>query len=199
MKSCYHIITPEAVESLVNSQRSENASIEKPSQVKGHPPKTEYNPKPKAKSHQEMLRVTTMPIIPNLNKTAEHQVMRTCTTRTIKEIQAKTKFLSWHWRNLWTGNRKAKLKWSGIIQRAKIPVSSATSEGCPMSFKMGVAYMKSGRVIIAKIKSTIQARCMYMPNMLYFLAPKAWPHNVSNALANPNWERKGKNLLPPSY
>ena len=37
-KEGYQSMTPEATESLTNSQRPENASMEKPVHVRGHPP-----------------------------------------------------------------------------------------------------------------------------------------------------------------
>lgn len=36
----YHNMTPEAAESLTNSHNPTKASVEKPVQVRGHPPKT---------------------------------------------------------------------------------------------------------------------------------------------------------------
>lgn len=73
-----------------------------------------------------------------------------------------------------------------MVQRAIIPVSSAISSGWPKNLRIGDANKYIGRSKMQNKKRTIQDRCIYTPNMSYFLAPNACPHSVSNALAIPS-------------
>lgn len=102
---------------------------------------------------------------------------------------AMMEFFSWHCKNLCNGNRNTNEKWSGINHIDTMPACSARSDGCPNSLRIGVAKRYIGRRRIAQRKSTIHDRCMYMPNIWYFFAPKACPHSVSRALAIPSCKR----------
>ncbi|ESQ40989.1 hypothetical protein EUTSA_v10015135mg [Eutrema salsugineum] len=84
-----------------------------------------------------------------------------------------TIFLSWHWRNRLRGKKKANAKWTGMTQTAIIPESSAMSSGWPKNLRIGDVKMYIGRSKTEHKNRTIQDRCIYTPNMSYFLAPNA--------------------------
>nr|GMD96508.1 hypothetical protein DY000_00015351 [Ipomoea batatas] len=109
----YQSMTPEEQDNEKNSQSPENASIENPLHVSGHPPHTVYPNIPKNSSHHETSSATAAPTIP-ISKT-------------------------WLCKNRCTGNWNAKLKCSGMNHSDTIPDCSATSSGCPSAFRIGVA------------------------------------------------------------
>lgn len=57
-------MTPEEAESLVKSQRPENASMERPAHVKGQPPKKIYPEYPNTKTNQAKLKEPARAITP---------------------------------------------------------------------------------------------------------------------------------------
>lgn len=71
------------------------------------------------------------------------------------------------------GKKKANEKWVGMAQREMVPESSAMSSGWPKNLRIGDAKMYIGRSKMEHKKRTIQDRCKYTPNKLYFFAPNA--------------------------
>nr|GMD33788.1 unnamed protein product [Ipomoea batatas] len=70
---------PEDMESLKKAQRSEKAAMEKPVQVRGHPPETVYTNSPTTISHQENDTARAVAMIPSftwytINQLAEDEV-----------------------------------------------------------------------------------------------------------------------------
>lgn len=179
-------MTPEAAESLMNSQSPEKASTEKPVHVKGHPPHRRYPNNPTAKTPHEMSKATTAPTIPKSNTNTKSQPINTLTSKAAKETHVITKILSWDCKNRCNGNWNAKMRCRGVSHKATTPDISATSSGSLKSFRIGVAKRYKGKSKILQRKSTIHDLCRYMPSIWYLFAPKAWPHSVSNALAIPN-------------
>lgn len=153
-------MTPEATESLKNSQRPTKACVEKPVQVWWHPPQTVYPNIPKAETHQAKAIVSALPTIPALILYTTTQLTKAWSPRTRADIQAITPVCSWLCKNLCNENWNGKLKWNGINHRATKPVLSATSSGCPMNFNIGVANMNNGNSNTAQKNRTIQDLCM---------------------------------------
>lgn len=152
-------MTPEARESLKNSQRSTKASAEKPVHECGHPPKRVYPSIPKTDNHHEKSIVRAVPTIPILILYTKNQLINTWITRATPETHAMIAVFSWHCKNLCNVNWNGKLKWNGINQTATKPDRSATASGCPMNFNMGVANTNMGTNKTEDRNRTTQERC----------------------------------------
>lgn len=132
-------MTPEAAESFMNSHRPPKASMEKPVHVSGQLPHAIYPKRQKIPTHHEKFRVNTVPIRPNCSFETKSQVTSRWTTRHTAETMTMIEFLSWHCKNRWRGKRKTKEKCSGMNHIDTCPACTASSGGCPMSIRMGVA------------------------------------------------------------
>lgn len=69
-------MTPEAVDSLTNSQRPEKASIEKPVQLSGHQPHVTYPSSTKKETHQEISKAIAAPTTPKSKTYTKSQLIK---------------------------------------------------------------------------------------------------------------------------
>ncbi|KAE8099966.1 hypothetical protein FH972_017908 [Carpinus fangiana] len=97
-------MTPEAAESLMNSQSPEKACTEKLVLVCGHPPHRRYPNIPIAKTLHEMSKATTAPTSPKSQTNTKSQLINTLTSKAAKDSHVIKKFLSWDCKNRCSGN-----------------------------------------------------------------------------------------------
>jgi hypothetical protein len=64
MRRRYQSMTPEAADSLTNSQRPQKACAENPVQVEGHQPQEVYMNNPITITHQDISKAIAAPITP---------------------------------------------------------------------------------------------------------------------------------------